>query len=169
MADLKALASELGVADQVHFLGYTSDVAGIYEAGDVFALASRNESFGLVLAEAACFGLPVVATRAGGIPEVVSESETGLLVPPDDVPALSRALSALIADPSLRERLGAAGRLRVASQFTVQGMTSAMEECWRQLALGPPPRPLPLRLFSNLAPYARLLDGRRHIETPASR
>lgn len=168
MADLEALANGLGVSDRVHFLGYAGDVAAIYQASDIFALASRNESFGLVLAEAACFGLPVVATRVGGIPEVVSDGETGLLVPPDDVAAMAGALSALVADSSLRERLGAAGCRRVAAQFNTHGMTMAIEECWKQLSSGPPPRPLPLRVFPHLAPYARLLAKRVPTTKPAS-
>ena len=122
LAALESLAADLGVRDRVHFVGQTSDMASVYQAADVFALASRAEAFGLVFAEAGHFGLPVCATAVGGVPEVVLDGVTGLLVSPDDVVVLADALTRLVADEQLRRRLGDAGRERVRAVFSLQEM-----------------------------------------------
>lgn len=154
--DLQVLAKSLGIADRVHFLGYTDDLVAIYEAADIFCLASRADAFGLVLAEAGHFGLPVVSTRVGGIPEVIAHEESGILVPPEDVPALAAALSRLIADPAERRRLGEGGRRRADSIFTVDRMAREFEDSYATLAAKPH------RLFSGVESYKRLLGlGRR--------
>jgi glycosyltransferase involved in cell wall biosynthesis len=77
-------------------------------------------------------GLPVVATRVGGIPAVVADGETGSLVPPDDPPALARAVGALLKDPELRHRAGEAGRRR-AEQFSLAAMESRLLGLYREL------------------------------------
>lgn len=89
----------------------------LFARASVFALPTRREAFGLVLLEAMAFGLPVVASRLEAIPEIVSDGETGLLVPPGDTAALARALSDLLSDPVRARLLGAAGRARVAERF----------------------------------------------------
>jgi L-malate glycosyltransferase len=131
---LEDLALSLGIADRIHFMGHTTNIAEAYSAANLFALASRGDAFGLVLAEAGHFGLPVVATSVGGIPEVVLNEETGLLVPPDDVPAFSSALARLITDPKLRERLGASAAERVSANFTVPKMALQFEDAYMSLA-----------------------------------
>jgi glycosyltransferase involved in cell wall biosynthesis len=156
-AELEALAQSLGIAERTHFLGYTDDLVAIYEAADIFALATRADAFGLVLAEAGHFGLPVVSTRVGGVPEVIADGETGLLVPPEDVPALTEALGRLTADPALRRQLGAQGRQRVDRMFTVQRMAAEFQDCYAELAEH---RPARLRA-ARFTPYARLLTGAR--------
>ncbi|MFT8245531.1 glycosyltransferase [Roseomonas sp. BN140053] len=140
-AELEALAATLGIRGRTHFLGDTRDPAAIYRAADIFALASRAEAFGLVLAEAAHGGLPVVATRVGGIPEAVLDGETGLLVAPEDVDGLAAALNRLLGDPEERRRLGAAARRRVEAHFTVGRMRAAFEGIYAELATQPPRRP----------------------------
>jgi len=97
-------------------------VASLYRAADVFALAVRAskddvEGFGIVLLEAALFGLPVVSTRAGGVPEAVEHGVTGLLVDPDSESELFEALKGLLNDPAAAKRLGDAGRARVLRDF----------------------------------------------------
>jgi len=92
-----------------------ADLPGLYAQADVFAMTSvphkqSVEGFGLVYLEAGAHGLPVVAHAIGGVPEAVLDGETGLLVPPDNPAALTAALGRLLADPALRERLGAGGR-----------------------------------------------------------
>jgi len=82
---LAQLAQQLGVASRVHFLGYCADISPVYGTADIAALASRAESFGLALAEAGYFGLPVVSHQLPGISEVVQNEKTGLLVPAEDV------------------------------------------------------------------------------------
>ncbi|HVZ65757.1 MAG TPA: glycosyltransferase family 4 protein [Lacunisphaera sp.] len=108
----------------VRFLGDVPDeeLGAIYAQADIFAMTSMPhrfsvEGFGLVYLEAGAHGLPVVAHDIGGVPEAVADGETGLLVPPGDQPALTRAFEGLLRDPALRRRLGEAGRAR-ALRFT---------------------------------------------------
>jgi colanic acid/amylovoran biosynthesis glycosyltransferase len=93
------------------------ELPGLYAAADVFCLPSRSEGLPVVLMEALSSELPVLATRITGIPELVVDDETGLLVAPDDVPALTEALRRLVDDAALRARLGRAGRRRVLEEF----------------------------------------------------
>ncbi len=155
---LEALATSLGVAERVHFLGYTSDVAQVYRAADIFALASRGDAFGLVLAEAGYFGLPSVSTRVGGIPEVVEHGRTGLLVRPDDSGAFARAMTQLMDDSILRARLGSQAASRVASLFTIQRMARQFEEEYEFLATIPRSRLGWGSSIRRLRPYAKLLS-----------
>lgn len=92
-------------------------LARLYARASVFALPTLREAFGLAFLEAMSFGLPVVAPRLEAIPEIVSDGETGLLVPPRDVTALARAIGGLLADPVRARLMGAAGRARVAARF----------------------------------------------------
>jgi glycosyltransferase involved in cell wall biosynthesis len=130
-ASLRALAAELGLGDAVQFLGAIADddeVARWYRCADVFCLPSVQEAFGIVFLEAMASGLPVVATRAAAIPEVVPDGQAGLLVPPGDVDALAAALTVLLREPARRAAYGAHGQARarrydwslVAEQFLAQ-------------------------------------------------
>ncbi len=131
---LQRLVAELGLSARVHFLGYHDPIMDLYRSCDIIALASRADAFGLVLAEAGYCARPVVATRVGGIPEVVLDGETGLLVSPDDPAALAAALSRLAHDPALRARLGAAGCARAESVFSAQRMAAEFTVEYDQLA-----------------------------------
>lgn len=114
-------AAELGLADAVIVPGRVEPAAWLARA-DVFAHTSRWEGFGIVLLEAMLARLPVVATRASAIPEIVVEGETGLLAEPGDAAAVAHGLDELLADADLRARFGEAGRRRVLSQFSVARM-----------------------------------------------
>jgi glycosyltransferase involved in cell wall biosynthesis len=92
-------------------------LARLYATASVFALPTHREAFGLSIVEAMTFELPVVASRIEAIPEIVSDGESGLLVPPRDPAALGRAISALLADPVRARRMGAVGRARAAARF----------------------------------------------------
>ena len=116
----RALAEELNVSRYVNFLGFVEHekMPAYYAQADLFVLPSRRESFGLVLAEAMACGLPVVATAAGAIPEVVEDGVTGVLVPPDDPEALANAIGSLLSDPEKMKTMGARGKARVEKHFT---------------------------------------------------
>jgi glycosyltransferase involved in cell wall biosynthesis len=120
LAQYRALARELGISKQVRFLGFVEhdDMPSHYQQADLFVLPSRRESFGLVLAEAMACGLPVVATTAGAISEVVHDGVTGVLVPPDDPHALACAINCLLDHPEKMKTMGTLGRERVSTHFT---------------------------------------------------
>ncbi len=114
-------------------LGDRSDVAALLAGADVFVLPSRSEGMPLSVLEAMAAGLPVVASAVGGVPELVVDGETGLLVPPGDEDALAEALARLLADPALRRRLGAAGHARALERFDVGGFRRAHVELYERL------------------------------------
>jgi len=112
---------ERGLGDVLHVAGYRTDADMLLAAADVAVLSSREEGMGSVLLDALVFGRPIAATRAGGIPEVVTP-ECGRLAPPEDPTALGDAIATILTEPALAARLGAAGRAR-AAQFSVERMT----------------------------------------------
>lgn len=116
------LAADLGLTDAVFLPGRLEPRAWL-ERADVFAHTSRWEGFGIVLLEAMLAGLPVVATRASAIPEIVCDGETGVLAPVGDHHAVAAGISGLLGDPDRRRRLGAAGLRRALDEFSVSRMT----------------------------------------------
>ena len=118
-AALQALAMELDLNDCVKFSGRVNhrEAMSLFAGCTIFVLPSRHEPFGIVNLEAMALARPIVASRVGGVPEIVSDDENGLLVPPGDAEALAAALGRLLADEALRRRLGDAGRAR-AARFT---------------------------------------------------
>lgn len=108
-ADLRRRITGHGLQSRIHLAGESADLAPLYRAADLFVLASRHEGYGMVFAEAMRQGLPIIATTAGAIAEVVPP-EAGLLVPPEDVAALADALRRMIGDPALRARYAAGAR-----------------------------------------------------------
>lgn len=119
---LQQQATRLGLQDRVVFLGHCDDVHLVYDALDVYAMPSLCEALPFALLEAMAHELPAVTSRAGGMPEVVVEGETGLLVDVRDSRGLSRALDTLLSDAELRVRFGKAGRERVERRFTEERM-----------------------------------------------
>jgi glycosyltransferase involved in cell wall biosynthesis len=128
---LYRLAGELSLAGNVRFLGPVRDVSGLLARARLFVLSSLSEGISLTLLEAMASGLPVVAMRVGGNPEVVAHGQTGYLVPTADPDALAAALLQLWHDPEAGRRQGAAGRRRVEQQFDVRGMVAAYEALYR--------------------------------------
>jgi glycosyltransferase involved in cell wall biosynthesis len=120
----------LGLETRFRFLGFRTDVAEILRAVDVVALPSSAEGFPLAVLEAMSTGLPVVATPVGGVPEVLSDGETGLLVPPGDVDALTLALSQLVSSPERRARLGAAARKRIEERYAIDVFARAVQNVY---------------------------------------
>lgn len=134
---LRALVRSLGVEGRITLEGpvpQSERVHHAYAQADIFALPSRQEGFGIVFLEAMAAGLPVVAARAGGVPEVVMEGGTGLLVPPGDERALANALSSLLRNPEYGRRLGAAGRRRSAHFSPPLVARAFLDEIGRALA-----------------------------------
>lgn len=125
---LEGLCRELGVEDRVSLPGATSTPESALRAGSVFVLSSRYEGFGLVLAEAMAVGLPVIATDcASGPGEILRDGVDGILVPPDNVPALTRALSRLLEDRDLARRY-AARAPEVLERFSLERTLRAWDE-----------------------------------------
>lgn len=131
---LEREADRAAVADRVVFAGVRDDVDAILEEVDVVALPSWTEGLPLVALEAMAHGKPVVATPVGGTPEAVIDGETGIIVPPRDPESLAHALRRLQAEPALRERLGAAGRARVAERFSAADVSRRMLELYDEVA-----------------------------------
>lgn len=119
-AALEKLASELGVASRVEFLGRrtSEELVELYSRARVLAVPSRHEAFGLVVVEASACGAAVVGTKVGGIPEIISPGETGMLVAPNDPDALATALLAVLDDERYRNAIAMAGRRRALARFT---------------------------------------------------
>ena len=131
-SSLEALGSELDL-DNVTFTGSTNDVRSYLQQADLFVLPSRSEGIPNALLEAMACGLPVVASAVGGIPDVVQDGESGLLVPPDDVPALAGAIGRLLADSDLRRQMGQKARQRVESDYSLQSTTNRHLELYREV------------------------------------
>ena len=121
--------------DRVEVLPPTTDIPALMRTAHVFVMSSRWEGLPLAVIEAMMSGLPVVATRVGGVPEVVTEHETGFLVPPGDPEALAAALRRLLNEPFLAYRMGQAGRRRALACFTEARMLAEMDAVYAR-ALG---------------------------------
>jgi sugar transferase (PEP-CTERM/EpsH1 system associated) len=138
---LEARVSALGLGGRVRFLGHRPDVEGVLAAADVFVLSSESEGLSNTILEAMAAGLPVVATRVGGADEMVVDGETGLLVPPRTPDGMSFALAALLSAPALCRAMGAAGRARAESEFSLESMVRRYEELYVEVtgagAIGP--------------------------------
>lgn len=120
---VEARISALGLVEQVRWTGFAADHDRLYGDVDILVAPAVDEPFGLTVAEAGAYGLPVVAARSGAFPEIVEDGRTGLLFAPGDAVDLAQSLERLVLDAELRRRLGAAGRERVASTFTIDAMT----------------------------------------------
>jgi glycosyltransferase involved in cell wall biosynthesis len=133
LEDLVARAGTLGIGERVEFTGWVDNPRDHLTRLDLYVQPSRFEAQGLAIAEAMLAELAVVATDVGGIPDVVIDGETGLLVPPEDPEALARAIAELIDDPARRAEMGRAGRRRAAEKFTAAGMVAGFERLYREL------------------------------------
>ena len=130
---LHALAAELGIADRVRFLGWREDMPGVMNALDLFVLPSHDEPFGIVLVEAMAAARPVVATAAGGVPDIARDGQEALLVPPRDPDAMAAAIARLLDDPALAASLARAARERVTAEFPLWRHAARMREVYEQL------------------------------------
>jgi glycosyltransferase involved in cell wall biosynthesis len=124
---LKAMASDLGISRHVRFAGFRSDVGECFGAMDIVLMPSLREGFGRTVAEAMAMGKPVIASRVGGIPEIIDDGTTGILVPPEDSMSIAAAVRALTEDPERALRMGKAGRLSVLRRFDVKILARTVE------------------------------------------
>jgi glycosyltransferase involved in cell wall biosynthesis len=125
--------AQLGLENRVRFLGIRSDVADILRASDVFVLSSRWEGNPMSVMEAMASGLPVVSTAVGGVPELVRDGETGLLVPSEDTGALAQAIQALVDNPARRQAMGAAARQHAVASFDIRHTVRGYEQLYEAL------------------------------------
>ena len=131
-AGLEELVKRCGVGHRVVWAGWRDDVYAALAAMDIFALPSINEGMGKALVEAMFVGLPCVATRVGGIPEIIRDGEEGMLVDPSSPSQLAAALGNLLADAELRARCGAAARQR-ARAFSAESMVRSIERLYEEV------------------------------------
>jgi glycosyltransferase involved in cell wall biosynthesis len=129
---LNKQVENLGIADNVRFLGWRPDVDEIMGCFDIFVLPSLNEGMGRVLVEAMATGLPIVASRVGGIPDLVKHGENGLLIPPADEGALERAISDLLNDKARRKRMGETGK-KMCRPYSVEAMVDKIDNLYSRL------------------------------------
>jgi N-acetyl-alpha-D-glucosaminyl L-malate synthase BshA len=129
----EARAQALGIKDRVRFLGAQTDVEHLLPAADVFLLPSEYESFGLAALEAMACGVVPIATRAGGLPEVIQDGVDGLLVDDGAIDSMGGAAAALLADPERLARMGAAARASALERFNRDAVVSRYESVYRGL------------------------------------
>lgn len=126
--DLRRLADSLELGGGVHFAGFQAQPERFLQVMNLFALASRSEGLPLAILEAWAAGVPVVASQVGGVPELIEQGRTGLLVPAGDVAALLESLMRLIENPQLASALSAAGQQRVEESFSLHRMAVAYHQ-----------------------------------------
>lgn len=129
----QALATELGITAHVHFTGYRRDIPAWMRTFDVFAFPTRSEPFGKVVIEAMAAGCPVVASRVGGIPEIVRRPELGILIEPENHDALVDAIIGVLSDRARAAALGDAGRRHAVAHFGLTRMIERLQEVYDEV------------------------------------
>jgi glycosyltransferase involved in cell wall biosynthesis len=142
--EVRRLPGQLGIEHLVEFTGFSTNVEQAIAALDLVVHASTTgEPFGQVIIEGMAAGKPVVATNGGGVPEIVENGKTGILVPMGDVQAMADAICRILANPALAEEMGSRGRQRVADHFTVQQTARRVEAVYLEAACLVPEAPNP--------------------------
>jgi len=136
MPKAQARLRELGLEADVEVAGERLDVVDVLSGAAVFLLPSATESFGLAALEAMACEVPVVASRVGGVPEVVDDGEAGFLHEPDDIDGMARSIVRLLDDETLRQRMGKAGRRTAVERFSAERIVPLYEEAYRRLLNG---------------------------------
>jgi glycosyltransferase involved in cell wall biosynthesis len=131
--DVEREIHSLSLHDVVHVAGYRTDADALLAAADVATLSSREEGMGSVLLDALAFGLPIATTRAGGIPEVIVDGESGVLAERENPAALGDAIASILMDAELRTRLRENAAAR-ASEFSVERMTDRTISVYESVA-----------------------------------
>ena len=133
---MQALARELQVGDHVHFCGFREDLPALLPMMDLLVHPAEREGLGIAVLEAQALGVPVVASRSGGLVEAVADGHTGVLVPHGDVPALAAAVKALLGDEPRRMQMSQAGRHLIRERFSVAAMAEATAAVYAELLPG---------------------------------
>lgn len=134
--ELFGLAERLGIREHVVFTGFRPDAQALIRLMGVVAVPSVSEGTPLVVLEAMAAGVPVVASRVGGIPDQIEHGREGFLIPPGDTQALGEAILELLRNPELARRMGEAGSLRAGTEFGHENMVRAIEEIYRDVLAG---------------------------------
>jgi len=136
IGSLHEAAERLGISRYVHYLGWItgSKKEEILRISDIFVLPSYGEGMPMSILEAMSYGIPVVSTPVGGIPEVVEDGKTGLLVPPGNVDRLAEALKYLIENEDIRSEFGRAARKKVEAKFTIEKMTERLDQLFTEIS-----------------------------------
>ena len=125
--ELKQLVKELGLVDKVIFTGFVKNMVNLYRCLDLVVLPSKSEGFGRTIAEAMAMTKPAVAAKVGGLPEIIVEGKTGLLVPPGDSKALADAILKVVENPELARKIGTNGRIMVEEKFSIENNVKQIE------------------------------------------
>lgn len=133
MENIEARIKELGIENSVLLLGLRSDVPSVIKGLDIFVLPTLQEALGTSILEASAMGIPVIATRVGGVPEAVIEGKTGILVEPQDSAGLADAIIRLLKDAPLRERMGKEGRRAAVENYSTDIMSKRMKSLYAEL------------------------------------
>lgn len=135
LARLQALAERLGIAEWIEWLGAmpNAEIAQFYQNLDVVVVPSRQESFGVTAVEGSACARPIIASRVGGLPEVVIDGETGIMVEPENVGELVQAMKELVERPEERARMGQAGREFVLRNYAWEENVTEMERVYREM------------------------------------
>ena len=131
--ELQGLVRDLNLSDCFHFVGGVTKLREHLSSSDIFVLPSRSEGFSNAIVEAMAASLPVVATEVGGNAEAVEDGVSGFIIPPDDVAALSAAITRLISNPLQAQAMGQAGRNLVIEKFTTDAMMESIARCYQNL------------------------------------
>ena len=131
---LQRQAREMGVSEKIIFAGFREDIPQFLNAADIFLLPSLNEGLPLSLLEAATYGLPIIATDVGGIPEIITDRVMGLLIPPQSPQAIAAAIRMLVLDQPLRGELGRNAAGFVKKEFDLNRMVQQYEKVYKTLA-----------------------------------
>jgi glycosyltransferase involved in cell wall biosynthesis len=134
--ELRTLAGRLGLADAVVWTGHRKDVPDLLRLCEVFVLPSRDEPFGRAIVEAMATGKPVVAGRAGGVPEICPDGECGHLVDPEDAAGIAEALVALLAEPDRAREMGLAGLARAREHFDARVTAEKVQSVYEEVLAG---------------------------------
>lgn len=133
LSESKELAKKLKLENSIYFFGLRNDIPEILNASDIFIMSSDYEGYPLSIMEAMASRLPVISTNVGGVPEIVKDNVSGILVPPNDIEKLSSVMAYLYENPEVRKKMGEEGRKIALENFSVEKMCKSYEELYLKL------------------------------------